>query len=343
MKATVQEIALMIGAEIEGNPDLTIDNISGLEQAGPSCLSFLANPKYEPLVYSTQAGAILVRTDFAAKDVISATLLRVSDPYLAFTQILEIVQSSMRQVHPGIHPTAVIGEQVTIGEQVHIGAYAVISDGVTLAPHAVIHPFVYLGPGVSVGQKSVIHAHVTVYQSCIIGNDCIVHAATVIGADGFGFAPQPDGTYKKIPQLGIVELEDNVEVGANTCLDRATMGKTVIKQGAKLDNLVQIAHNVTVGESSVVAAQSGISGSTTLGKGVMVGGQAGFVGHLSIADGTKVDAQSGVNKSIPVPNQAFRGSPIQPFRQQLKSELLFRKLVDMESRIRELETQLAAK
>lgn len=343
MKATVQEIAHMIGANIEGDGSRSIDNIAGLEQAGPSCLSFLANPKYEPFVYTTGAGAVLVSSDFEPKEAISTTLLRVPDPYLAFTSILEFVQSTMNRIEPGIHPTAVVDENATIGEDVYIGPYAVISAGAEVRDGAIIHPFAFLGTGVSVGEKSVIHAHVTIYQGCIIGANCIVHAATVIGADGFGFAPQEDGTFRKIPQLGIVELEDGVEVGANSCLDRATMGKTVIKKGAKLDNLVQVAHNVTVGESSVIAAQSGISGSTTLGKGVMVGGQVGFVGHLHIADGTKVDAQSGVNKSIKEPNQAFRGSPIQPFRQQLKSELFFRKLVDMESRIRELEAKLGEK
>ena len=331
----------MIGATIEGDESRSIDDIAGLEQAGPTSLSFLANPKYEPLVYSTGAGAVLVRHEFEPKENIEATLLRVPDPYLAFTSILEFVQSTMNRVVPGIHPTAVVHESASVGSDVYIGPYAVVSEGSTIQDGAIIHPFVFLGSGVSIGKGSVIHAHVTVYQGCVIGENCIVHAATVIGADGFGFAPQEDGTFRKIPQLGIVELESGVEVGANSCLDRATMGKTIIKKGAKLDNLVQIAHNVTVGESTVIAAQSGVSGSTSLGKGVMVGGQVGFVGHLNIADGTKVDAQSGVNKSIKEPNQAFRGSPIQPFRQQLKSELFFRKLVDMEARIRELEARLA--
>lgn len=340
MKATVQEIALMLGATIEGDGDKVIDNIAGLDQAESNCLSFLANPKYEPLVYTTAAGAVLVSLDFVPKSPISGALIRVEEPYSAFTTILEVVAAQMNQTPVGVHETAIIEDGATIGNNVYLGAYAFVSKGAKIGDDAVIHPFTFIGPGVSIGEKTVIYPHVAVYHGTQIGTRCRIHAGTVIGADGFGFAPQGDGTFKKIPQLGIVEVEDGVEIGANACIDRATIGKTLIKMGVKLDNLVQVAHNVQVGEHSVIAAQSGISGSTTIGKSVMVGGQVGFVGHIQIADGTRIDAQSGVNKSIKEPNLAFRGSPIQIHRQQLKSELYFRKLVDMEARIRDLESRL---
>lgn len=340
MKATVQEIALMLGATIEGDADKVIDNIAGLDQAESNCLSFLANPKYEPLVYNTAAGAILVSNDFIPKSPISAALIRVEEPYSAFTTILEVVAAQVNQTPVGIHETAIVEDGANVGNNVYLGAYAFVSKGARIGDNAVIHPFAFIGPEVSIGEKTVIYPHVAVYHGTQIGAHCRIHAGTVIGADGFGFAPQGDGTFKKIPQLGIVEVEDGVEIGANACIDRATIGKTLIKAGVKLDNLVQVAHNVQVGEHSVIAAQSGISGSTTLGKSVMVGGQVGFVGHIQIADGTRIDAQSGVNKSIKDPNLAFRGSPIQVHRQQLKSELYFRKLVDMEARIRDLESRL---
>lgn len=340
MKATVQEIALLLGATVEGDAGRVIDDIAGLDQAESNCLSFLANPKYEPLVYSTNAGAILVSREFTPKSEVESTFIRVDDPYSAFTAILEMVAAQQQKVSPGLHPTAVIEDGAVVEEGVYLGAYTVISKGATIGQGAIIHPFCFIGPGATIGAGSLIYPHVAIYHGTRIGANCRVHAGTVIGADGFGFAPQADGTFKKIPQLGIVEVEDGVEIGANSCIDRATIGKTIIKQGVKLDNLVQIAHNVQVGEHSVVAAQTGISGSTTLGKSVMVGGQAGFVGHIQIADGTRIDAQSGVNKTIKEPNLAFRGSPIQLHRQQLKSELYFRKLVEMEARIRSLETEL---
>lgn len=330
----------MLGATVEGDTGKVIDDIAGLDQATTNCLSFLANPKYEPLVYTTSAGALLVSVDFVPKSPVSASLIRVEDPYSAFTTILEFVSAQLQQTPRGIHATAVIEQTAEVGDNVYLGAYSFVSKGAQIGSGAVIHPFVFIGPGATIGKETVIYPHVAIYHGTKIGDRCRIHSGTVIGADGFGFAPQADGTFKKIPQLGIVEVEHGVEIGSNTCIDRATIGKTVIKAGVKLDNLVQVAHNVEIGEHTVVAAQSGISGSTTLGKSVMVGGQAGFVGHIHIADGTRIDAQSGVNKSIKEPNLAFRGSPIQVHRQQLKSELYFRKLVDMEARIRDLEAKL---
>ncbi|MDP5170768.1 MAG: UDP-3-O-(3-hydroxymyristoyl)glucosamine N-acyltransferase, partial [Bacteroidia bacterium] len=342
-KASLQDIAAMLGATIEGDPSTMIDDLAGLDVAGPSALSFFANPKYEQLVYRTHAAAVLVSHAFSPKQSVPASLLRVEDPYLAFTQILEMVAAQMAETGTGVHASAVIETNAVVAEDAFVGAFAYVGPGAIIGPGARIYPHAYIGKGVVVGDNSHIFPHATIYHGCKIGKSCIVHAGTVVGADGFGFAPQADGSYRKIPQLGIVELADGVELGANSCIDRATTGKTYLKAGAKVDNLVQIAHNVEIGEHSVIAAQTGISGSTVLGKGVMVGGQAGFVGHISIADGTKVDAQSGVNKTIKEPGQAFRGSPIQPHRNQLKSELMFRKLVEMEERIRFLESVLQEK
>ncbi|MEL6848877.1 MAG: UDP-3-O-(3-hydroxymyristoyl)glucosamine N-acyltransferase [Bacteroidota bacterium] len=230
-----------------------------------------------------------------------------------------------------------------MGQEVHIGAFCFIGAGVVIGDGCIIHPQVYIGNQVSVGNETVIYPQVRIYHQCQVGAHCIIHGGTTIGSDGFGFAPNAEGQYVKVRQTGNVIVEDHVEIGSNCCLDRATLGSTVIKKGAKLDNLVQIAHNVVIGENSVLAAQAGIAGSTQLGKSVMVGGQAGFIGHLHIADYTMIDAQSGVNKSIKKPGQAFRGSPIQSYRQQLKSEVFFRKLEAMQRKIDELEKALKAK
>ncbi len=339
MKVSLRELASHLGAKVSAHDalDLVIDDLAGLETAGPSSLSFLANPKYEAFLYHTQAAAVLVSESFAPKETVQAVLLRVPDPYLSFTTVLEQAALRRAETGTGVHPTAVIEAGAKIGESVYIGPFAHIGKDVTISDHCRIYPFVSVGAGATVGEKSILYPHVSVYAGCNIGKGCIIHAGTVLGSDGFGFAPQDDGTYRKIPQLGNVKLGDGVEIGSNSCIDRATVGSTMIHAGVKLDNLVQVAHNVEIGEHSVIAAQAGIAGSSKLGKGVMVGGQAGFVGHIQIADGTKVDAQSGVNKSISKPGQAFRGSPIQAHRQQLKSELMFRKLVEMEERIRALE------
>lgn len=343
MKATIGEIAQWLAADIEGDPSQVIDDLRGLDQAQPGALSFFANPKYEPQFYTTKASAVLVRTAFEPTSPVSATLLRVPDPYLAFTTLLEKVAALRNTTMPGIDARAFIAEDAEVGDGAYVGPFACIEAGAKVGAGARIFPYAYVGKRAQVGADSTLFPHVAVYHDCQVGAHCIIHAGTVIGSDGFGFAPQPDGSYRKIPQLGIVVLEDGVEIGANSCIDRATTGETRIRTGVKLDNLVQIAHNVEVGQDSVVAAQVGIAGSTRLGEQVMVGGQAGFVGHIEVADQTKIDAQSGVNRSIKQPGQAFRGSPIQPHREQLKSEVMFRKLAAMERRIHELEQQMAAK
>ena len=341
MKFSIKQIAQFLDAEIEGKADARIDQIAKIETASAGTITFLANPKYEAFIYETQASAVIVSRDFTPQKPISATLLRVKDPYGAFTLMLEEVARQQQQELKGIEDHAFVSPDASVAEDVYIGAFAYIGPGAMIEKGAKIFPHVYIGQGVKVGEGTIIHPHSCIYHATEIGKGCILHAGCNIGSDGFGFAPQADGTFKKIPQTGNVVIEDEVEIGAGTCIDRATVGSTHISKGVKLDNLVQIAHNVTVDQSSVIAAQAGIAGSTHLGKYCMIGGQVGIVGHLTLADQTKIDAQSGVNRSIKKPGQAFRGSPIQPFRQQLKSEVLFRKLEEMQKKIHSMEQALA--
>ncbi|WNJ18841.1 UDP-3-O-(3-hydroxymyristoyl)glucosamine N-acyltransferase [Pontibacter sp. G13] len=340
MKFQIGQIAELLQAEVEGDSTLEIDKVSKIEEGEAGSICFLANPKYTPHLYTTRASAVIVAKDLVLTDSVSATLLRVENPYLAFTSLLEQVNQAPSPKQ-GIESQAFVSPEATIGEGVYIGAFAYVSPKAKIGDNAQIFPGAFVGEGVQIGAHTVVYPQATIYHYCKVGNHCIIHAGARIGSDGFGFAPQADGSFKKIPQTGNVVLEDHVEIGSNTCIDRATMGSTVIKQGAKVDNLVQIAHNVELGEASAVAAQTGISGSTKIGKYCLFGGQVGIVGHLEIADKTRIDAQSGVNKSIKESGKSFRGSPIQPYRQQLKSELMFRKLEEMYKRLDYLEQEIA--
>jgi UDP-3-O-[3-hydroxymyristoyl] glucosamine N-acyltransferase len=342
MKFTLGQIARILSAKLEGDPGIQISDLSKIQEGHPGSLSFLANPKYLPYIYTTEASAVIVDEDFSPKEAVNAALLRVKDPYAAFTLLLQKVAEFQQQPKNGIDDFTFIASDATVEEDVYIGAFSYISSQAIIRKGAQIHPQVFIGEGVEVGEGSIIFPHTTLYHQTKVGARCIIHAGACIGSDGFGFAPQEDGSFQKIPQLGRVVLENEVEIGANVCIDRATMGETRIKRGVKLDNLVQIAHNVEIGANSVIAAQSGIAGSTTLEENCMLGGQVGVVGHLHIAKGSKIDAQSGVNKSIKEPEQAFRGSPIQLYRDQLRSEMVFRKLADMYKRMDELEKKIEA-
>jgi len=342
MKFKLRQIADLLQAKLEGDPEVEIDDIAKIQEGKTGSLSFLANPKYTPFIYDTNASAVIVSHDFEPTAAISAALLRVEDPYAAFTFLLQQIAKLQNQPKEGIEEGAFVSDQAQVGEKVYIGAFSYISPKAVIETGAQIFPHVFIGAGVKVGKNSIIFPHTTLYHQTEVGANCIIHAGARIGSDGFGFAPQADGSFQKIPQLGKVVIEDEVEIGANACIDRATMGETRIKRGVKLDNLVQIAHNVEIGQYSVIAAQSGIAGSTTLAEQCMLGGQVGVVGHLELAKGTKIDAQSGVNKSIKTPGQAFRGSPIQPFRDQLRSEMVFRKLADMYKQMQQLEEKLQA-
>lgn len=342
MKFTLGQIASILSAKLEGDPEIEISDLSKIQEGHRGSLSFLANPKYLSYIYTTEASAVIVGEDFSPKEAVNAALLRVKDPYAAFTLLLQKVADFQQKPKNGIDDFTFIASDAMVEEDVYIGAFSYISSQAIIRKGAQIYPQVFIGEGVEVGEGSIIFPHTTLYHQTKVGANCIIHAGACIGSDGFGFAPQEDGSFQKIPQLGRVVLENEVEIGANVCIDRATMGETRIKKGVKLDNLVQIAHNVEIGANSVIAAQSGIAGSTTLEENCMLGGQVGVVGHLHIAKGSKIDAQSGVNKSIKEPGQAFRGSPIQLYRDQLRSEMVFRKLADMYKRMDELEKKMEA-
>lgn len=339
MKMTAKDIAALVGGTVEGDPDVEITRPGKIEEGGEGVLTFLANPKYEPWIYKTTAAAVLVSNDFQPKEPVGATLIRVPNVQAAVAQLLEQFAGGVQ--HPtGIASSAEIHAEADIGERVGIGDFVVVARGASIGDGCVLYPHVYVGENVHIGPNTVLYPGVKVYRETVIGSRCVVHANTVIGSDGFGFAPQPDGSWKKVPQTGRVRIEDDVEIGANTVIDRATMGETVIRQGAKIDNLVQIAHNVEVGAHTVIAAQAGIAGSTKLGKGCQIGGQAGFVGHIRVADGTRVQAQSGVARPVTEPGQALQGSPAFGYMDYNKAYAVFKKLPDLYRKIHELEKQL---
>ncbi len=337
MQFPAAQIALLVNGRIEGDASVTVNSFGKIEEAREGQLSFFANPKYEEFLYRTGASVIIINDNFELKQPVSATLIRVPDAYSAFATLLSKYQEIKQQSLAGIQQPVYIAPSATYGQQVFIGAFAYLGEKVKLGNNTKIYPNVFLGDNVEVGDNCVIHPGVKIYQDCRIGNHVIIHAGTIIGSDGFGFAPQADGSFKKVPQIGNVVIEDDVEVGSNTTIDRATIGSTIIRKGAKLDNLIQVAHNVEIGSSTVIAAQAGISGSTRIGKGVMIGGQAGIVGHIQLGDGAKVNAQSGVSKSIE-PGKAVTGSPAFDYTAALRSQAVTRKLPDLEKKIKELET-----
>jgi UDP-3-O-[3-hydroxymyristoyl] glucosamine N-acyltransferase len=337
MQFSAAQIALLINGKVDGNPEAAVGSFGKIEEATKGQLSFLANPKYEDFLYKTEASIIIVNEAQELKEPINATLIRVPDAYSAFATLLSKYQEIMTQQLTGIQQPSYISTTAKLGENIFIGAFVYLGENVVIGNNVKIFPGTVLGNNVKIGDNTILHAGVKIYFDCVIGKNVTVHAGTVIGSDGFGFAPQADGSFKKVPQIGNVVVEDNVEIGANATIDRATIGSTLIKSGAKLDNLIQVAHNVEVGNNTVMAAQSGVSGSTKLGRNVMIGGQAGIVGHISIADGSKINAQSGVSKSIKVPNTAVTGSPAFDYTSALRSQALSRNLPDLEKRLSELE------
>lgn len=343
MQITAQELAAWLQGTVDGDPTVAVSNLAKIEDAKGGDLSFIANPKYLHFADKTGASILIVGNDFNRTEGIKATLVRVADPYSAFTLLLEKYASITATIHESkIEQPCHIAPTARIGAEVYIGAHSYISEGAVIGNKVKIYPGCYVGANVSIGDDSILYPSVIIYQNCSIGKRVMVHAGTVIGSDGFGFAPQADGSYKKIPQTGNVVIEDDVEIGANTVIDRATLGSTIIRKGVKLDNLIQVAHNVEIGEHTVIASQTGISGSTKLGKHLMVGGQVGFAGHLTIADGSKFQAQTGVAQSIKTPNGAYAGSPAHDYNKQIKTFITLRNLPEMERRLRELEHKLAA-
>ena len=327
----------MLDGTIVGDEKITIDSAAKIEEGRPGCISFLANSKYEPYVYSTLSSAVIVNKDFLPKKEVSTTLIYVENAYTAFTILLEEYQKRLAQTKTGIEQPCFIGTNSQIGTDVYRGAFSYIGNNCVVGDGVKIYPNTYLGDNVTIGNHTVIHPGARIYNDTVIGKNCVISANVVIGGDGFGFAPQADGTYKTIPQLGNVIIEDDVNIGSNTTIDCATMGSTIIRQGVKIDNLVQIAHNVEIGKNTVIAAQSGVSGSTIVGEQCVIAGQVGLVGHITVANNTKIGAQSGLGKSIKKEGLSLSGSPARDLNEHLRSMALVRRLPEMEERLKDLE------
>jgi len=332
MEFTAATIAGFLQGEIEGNPETVVNNIARIEEGHKGALSFLANPKYEHYIYTTQSSIVLVNKTFQPSSKVEATLIRVENAYEAFASLLKLVDQA-RPRKKGIHPTAIIESSARVGTDVFVGPYAYIGENCQVGDGSSVYPHVYLGDNTKIGKKCTLYSGVKIYHDCILGEGCTVHAGTVIGSDGFGFAPQSETEFMKIPQIGNVVLEDHVEIGANVAIDRATMGSTIIRRGVKIDNLVQIGHNVEVGENTVMAGQTGIAGSTKVGKNCMFGGQVGIAGHLKIANGAKIGAKAGVPGDVKKENSIILGSPAFDHKDFLRSSVIFRKLPEVVSKI----------
>lgn len=342
MEFSALQIASILGGEVQGDPDVTVRGLAKIEEGSEGALSFLSNMKYEEYIYSTGSSICIVNKTFEPTKSLpdTLTLVKVDDAYACFAKLLE-VYSQMNQKQPKIEQPSYISESAVVGEGLYLGAFAYLGDNVVVGNNVKIYPNVVVGDNVTIGDGTILNAGVKIYADCKIGNNCILHAGVVIGADGFGFAPDENGVYSKVPQIGNVVIEDDVEIGSNSTIDCATMGSTIIRKGVKIDNLVQIAHNVEIGEHSAMAAQVGVAGSAKIGKHVMVGGQAGIAGHLHIADGTKIVAQSGIPSSVKKAD-TLMGSPGIPIDDFKKSYFGFRKLPFILQKLNELDQKLKA-
>jgi UDP-3-O-[3-hydroxymyristoyl] glucosamine N-acyltransferase len=341
LQFSAQQIALMIQGKVEGDASVSVNQFGKIEEATAGQISFLANPKYEEFLYSTKASIIIVNDSLILKNKIDATLIRVSDAYAAFATLLTKYQELKTQNLTGIQTPSFISPTASLGENHFVAAFAYISDNVSIGNNVKIFPGVVISENVKIGNDVILHPGVIIYADCVLGNNITIHSGAIIGSDGFGFAPKADGSFQKVPQLGNVVIEDHVEIGSNTSIDRATIGSTIIRKGVKLDNLIQVAHNVEVGENTVIAAQSGLSGSTKVGKGVMMGGQVGTAGHLSIADGVKVAARSGITKTISKENSIITGYPATEHNSSLRTQVHMKNLPNLEKRVKELEILVA--
>lgn len=340
MKFTAQQIAALVQGTIEGDANTKVHNIAKIEESKEGDLCFLANPKYETYLYETNASIALINNDLVLKHSVEPTLIRVKDAYAAFALLLQTYQE-ITQTKPKaeIEKNSFIHDKATIQDNVYIGAFSYISEQVQIGTNTYIYPQTFIAENVKIGNNVTIYAGVKIYKNCEIGDNVIIHAGTVIGSDGFGFAFE-NNSFKKIPQMGNVIIQSDVEIGANCTIDRATIGSTIIKKGAKLDNLIQIAHNVEIGENTVIASQVGISGSSKVGNNVMIGGQAGIVGHIKIANGTKINAQSGVAKEIKNDGMSISGSPAFDYKSALKSQVVYKNLPSLQQKIIQLEKQI---
>lgn len=340
MQFTVKQIAHLLNGEVLGDDSLTVNKLAKIEEGNTGDISFLANQKYEQFIYTTKASAVIVGKDFVPKKDISSALILVDNPYLSFTQLLEEYQKILNFSKKGVEQPVFVGQGTEVGEGAYQGAFSYIGNNTKIGKNVKVYPQAYIGDNVTIGDNTLIYAGVKIYNNTVIGRNCVLHAGAVIGSDGFGFAPQEDGTYKTIPQLGNVLIGDNVSIGANTTIDCATMGSTIIHQGVKIDNLVQIAHNVEIGKNTVIAAQTGIAGSVTIGENCVIAGQVGFAGHITIANGTKIGAQAGVLKSIKKENTSITGSYAFELNDYLRASAIFRRLPQLDKQVRELEKRL---
>src|SRR6478736_879880 len=339
MEFTINQIAGMLKGEVQGDGNLKINMLGKIQDAKQGQIAFLANPKYEQFIYTTQASAVIVKRDFTVKKQIDTTLILVDDPYTSFTLLLEEYHKAINFQKVGVEEPSFISKNATVGKNIYRGAFSYIGNNVTVGDNVKIYPHVFIGDNVTIGSNTILHANVKLYADTKIGNNCMIHSGTVIGSDGFGFAPQEDGSYKTIPQLGNVIIEDNVSIGANTVIDCATLfgDSTIIRQGVKLDNLIQIAHNVEIGKNTVIAAQAGISGSSKVGENAMIGGQVGIAGHITLANNTRIRAQAGIGKSIKEEGQRLLGSPAFDIKDYFRVYALFKMLPDIHLRLKELE------
>lgn len=341
MEITALELSQLLNGTLEGNPEVVVSKPAKIEEGMPGDVCFLSNEKYIRYAYTTSASVLIIDDTLELESTIKPTIIRVKNAYSSFSQILEAYQKGIQKsAGAGIDQQAFIHPTASIGSNTYIGPFSYIGKNVVVGSDAFISPGVYLGEGVSVGSNTLLQPGVQVLYGCQIGDRCIINAGTVIGSEGFGFAPQADGTFKKVPQTGNVVIGHDVEIGANTTIDRATMGSTMIRNGVKLDNLIQIAHNVDIGENTVIAAQTGISGSTKIGKNCMIGGQVGIVGHIEIADGTRINAQSGVAKSIKQEGIAVTGSPAFDYSEAMRAQVVYKRLPELYQRINALEKKL---
>ena len=339
MQFTAKEINLLLNGSLEGNPEVNVFQLAKIEDAQEGSLSFVANPKYESFLYTTNASIVIVNEDLKITEKVIPTIIRVKDAYSSFSVLLE-KYNSVRLNKEGIEQPSFIHPSAKIGKNVYIGAFAYIGSDVVLGDDVKIYPQTYVGDNVKIGNNCALHSGVKIYHDCVLHNHITIHSNTVIGGDGFGYAPQANGTFYKVSQIGNVIIEDHVEIGANTCIDRATMGSTVIKSGVKLDNLIQIAHNAEIGKNTVIASQTGISGSAKIGESNIIGGQVGVVGHITLAKGTQIQAKSGINKSIEEEGKKWGGAPATTFQNYMRSQVIIQRLPEIEKKLEELQKAL---
>lgn len=339
MKFKASQIAEILQGEIVGNPEVEVARLSKIEEGTQGSLTFLANPKYQSYIYQTQASIVIVNNSFVPESPVQATLIKVADAYQAFSKLLEYY-NQIKLMKSGMEQPHFLGEGVSIQEGLYLGAFSYIGNGVKIGKNVKIYPNCYVGDNVVIGDNTILFAGVRVYSETVIGKDCTIHSGSIIGADGFGFAPQSDGTFQKVPQIGNVVIEDHVEIGSCSTIDRATLGSTIIRKGVKLDNQIQIAHNVEIGENTVIAAQTGVAGSTKIGKNCMIGGQVGIVGHLTIGNNVKIQAQSGIGRNVK-DGEVIQGSPALPYSDYNKSYVYFKNLPKIVQDIENLKKKLS--